>query len=343
MNAIHAASIEPPERVKRDEPAMLDKATYVAIRSSLAFEPSPLAVIGILSLNVSLCALALWLLSLGTTPAYLLSQLIFPIVFFQAFSILHECGHGSCTSRSWLNTLIGHCMSPLCFLPYFPWKFQHALHHAWSGNLDKDPSLTLLRGWRAGQRLPLLLRVAWRSWIPVASAMTHVVFWTYPITVWRKGPASQLGRCIASVVWMLGVYAGAHYAWPELFSFGNFALAFVIYLVAAELVNMPHHAGQPTVEGKLALWEQGYSTRSCYYPRLVSELLVLNFNFHVEHHLFPTLPWYRLRQARALIKPALGAGYNEAIGVQWNLENRSRDITHVLRAHEPPASEVREP
>jgi acyl-lipid omega-6 desaturase (Delta-12 desaturase) len=336
VNAISEAPSHTPTAVvaEPDDPSKLDKASYIAIKERLSFSPSPLIVVLILALNISLGAFGIWLLSLGTTPAYLLSQLLFPIAFFQAFSILHECGHGSCTSKSWLNTLIGHYASPLCFIPYFPWKFQHAQHHAWSGNLEKDPSLKLLRDWRSSQRVPLLIRLCWRTWIPLAAAVNHLVFWTYPITVLRTGTPSQLRRCIASLIWMAASYAGVIYAWPAIFSLGNFAPAIVIYLVAVELVNLPHHSDQRSTTDKLALWEQAYSTRSCYYPKLVSELLVLNFNFHIEHHLFPTLPWYRLRTARALIKPALGAGYSEAIGIRWNLENRFKDITEVLRARE---------
>jgi omega-6 fatty acid desaturase (delta-12 desaturase) len=339
MNAVvagdgeHARNGSPP-----GDPSKLDKATYAAIKEKLSFRPDWRVVVFILTLNASLGALGIWLLSLGTTTGYVIAQLIFPIVFFQAFSILHECGHGSCTSKSWLNALIGHYASPLCFLPYFSWKFQHAQHHVWSGNLEKDPSLKLLRDWRATQRVPLLIRIAWRSWIPLAAAMNHLVYWAYPMTVWRTGTASQLRRCVASLVWMAAVYAGLAYAWPEIFSLANFAPAIVIYLVAAELVNLPHHSDQPSTTQKLALWEQAYSTRSCYYPKLVSELLVLNFNFHIEHHLYPSLPWYRLREARALIKPALGAGYTEAIGIRWNLTNRFKDISQVLRAQASPPS-----
>lgn len=333
MNAIDAraagatAAVDQPK-----DPSRLDKATYMAIKERLTFRPSPWAAAGILALNVSLGALGIWLLSRGTTPAYLISQLVFPIVFFQAFSILHECGHGSFSPSSRVNTLVGHYASPLCFLPYFSWKFQHAQHHVWSGNLENDPSLKLLRDWRATQRVPVLVKLAWRSWIPLAGAMNHVTYWAYPIHVWRTGTASQARRCVASLVWMVAVYATVRYAWPEIFAVGNFALAIVIYLVAVELVNLPHHSDQPSTSEKLALWEQAFSTRSCYYPKLVSELLVLNFNFHIEHHLFPSLPWYRLRGARGLIKPALGMGYKEAIGIRWNLTNRFKDITQVLRA-----------
>lgn len=332
MNAISARGLPAMHAGAAKDPSRLDKGAYMAIKERLDLRPSPWAACGILALNVSLAALGFWLLSLDTTPAFLLSQLIFPVVFFQGFAILHECGHGSFSSKSWLNTLVGHYASPLCFLPYFSWKIQHAQHHVWSGNLDKDPALKLLRQWRATQRVPVVVQVAWRSWIPLAGAANHIVYWTYPITIFRTGTAGQLRRCIASLIWMVAVYGSLFYAFPETFTIGNFALAIFLYLVGVELVNLPHHSDQPATSEKLALWDQAFTTRSCYYPKLVSELLVLNFNFHIEHHLFPTLPWYRLRGARALIKPALGAGYKEAIGIRWNLVNRSKDLREVLKA-----------
>jgi acyl-lipid omega-6 desaturase (Delta-12 desaturase) len=65
----------------------------------------------------------------------------------------------------------------------------------------------------------------------------------------------------------------------------------------------------------------------------VSELLVLNFNFHVEHHLFPSLPWYRLRKARRLVTAALAASYQECIGISWNLGNRTRSIDTIIERY----------
>lgn len=314
------------------DPSKLAKAEYMAIRERLSFRPDPWVVIATLIIHHALIALGVWLLTLGTTLGYVLAQLVFPIVFFQAFSLLHECGHGSFASRTWVNTLVGHYVSPLAFLPYFPWKYQHAVHHTWTGNMEKDPTLKVLGRWRAQKRVPLVMRIAWRTWIPLGAVLNHVVYWAYPITVWRTGIRGQLLRCTFSVVWLFACYAALAYAWPELFTFANFAPAIVVYLIAAELVNLPHHADQRTTTGKLALWEQAYSTRSCDYPKVVSELLVLNFNFHIEHHLYPTLPWYRLRKARALLKPALGAGYHEAIGVSWNLEHRAMDMAKAVRA-----------
>jgi fatty acid desaturase len=85
-----------------------------------------------------------------------------------------------------------------------------------------------------------------------------------------------------------------------------------------------------TFDSKLPIWHQYRATRSCYYPRGVSELFVLNFNFHIEHHLFPALPWYRLRRARELVRSALGERYQEAIGIAWNIEHRTRDLQSIV-------------
>jgi len=120
--------------------------------------------------------------------------------------------------------------------------------------------------------------------------------------------------------------------------------SFVIYLVGVELVNFPHHLDMPTVDPqsskqRLYVWEQQATTRSCRYPGILSELLVLNFNLHTEHHLFPALPWFRLKHARELIKPALQPGYNEVHGIGWNYVMRTGDLDHIVQPNYIPSAE----
>jgi fatty acid desaturase len=121
-----------------------------------------------------------------------------------------------------------------------------------------------------------------------------------------------------------------HNVAPELTRPTNFLVAIALFLFAEELVNLPHHVDVSVVTGKLPVWKQYLATRSCYYPAVLSELLVLNFNFHIEHHLFPSMPWHRLRSARDILRSALGARYQEAIGIRWNIANRTRDIQSIV-------------
>jgi fatty acid desaturase len=309
----------------------LTKDEYARIRSELDMRPFVTPTLGILLLDALLLIGITSLLRSGSGAAFMLAQLLLVVVFFNSFSILHECGHGSASGHRWLNTLLGHYASTFCFIPYFPWKYIHQKHHAWTGNLERDPVLKSLRAWRS-HGVPRIVRWSWRSWIPLGALLQHVVYATYPQVMWRAGEATRekLVRNIVSLLWIPTAWTLLHAWLPDVVSFSNLAPAFVLFLVAEELVNIPHHVDMSTFDSKLPIWQQYRATRSCYYPRGVSELLVLNFNFHIEHHLFPALPWYRLRRAREIVRAALGERYQQAIGIAWNIEHRTRDLQSIV-------------
>lgn len=307
----------------------MDRATYLRLKARLDFRRSYLVTLAMIGVDLGLFALGLWMIARGGTGWFLAAQPIFATVFFRSFGLLHEAGHGNCSSRRWLNSLTGHYASILCFIPFFPWKDLHQKHHVWAGNADRDPTMRNLKVWRDAGRVPWLVRFGWRSWVPLAALAQHVVFLAYPLRLVRED-RSKIPEAAFSVLVLPLAYAGFYVVAPALFHPLNFAPALVLYLVAEELVNLPHHADLCTWPGRLPLWEQGKATRSCYYPPGVSEFFVLNFNFHTEHHFFPSLPWYRLRAARRLVKEALGAGYREAIGVAWNVNNRGADLQRLV-------------
>jgi hypothetical protein len=60
----------------------------------------------------------------------------------------------------------------------------------------------------------------------------------------------------------------------------------VIYPFANELVNVLQRASLLTFSDRLPLWNQRQATHSCY-PLFMSDMRVLNFDFDIEHHVFP--------------------------------------------------------
>jgi acyl-lipid omega-6 desaturase (Delta-12 desaturase) len=320
----------------------LSKQEYTRIRSQLSFEPS--ALLGALTLLVhgALACLVFRLLALDTTAAYWGAQLLLPIVMFQAFGVLHDCGHGSFSSKRWINTLVGHYASVFCCLPFLPWRYVHAEHHVWAGNPERDPGLAIVRRAREG-KLPWIIASTWRAWLPLAGFAQHIVFWMYPIVQARRGKLtrSRLVRCAGSVIFLGLALTALHYAAPHLFTIRNFLPGIFLYTMLVELVNIPHHTGLTAFDERMPLWEQHLPTRSCNYPPIVSELLVLNFNFHIEHHLFPNLPWYRLRAARKLVHPALGYLYREAHGLNWAIRARKQNLAEVLTQNSADFESVR--
>ncbi len=325
--------------------ASLTKQGYRELRAKLEFRQRfvPNALVLLIDLGLIWVAFQMAALSttLGAAPGwavYLVAQLLFVVVFFHGFALLHECGHGSCSNNETINTIVGHITSLFCFMPYYPWKYIHAEHHTWAGNVHRDPTLRLVRDYEASQKVKnWAIRVAWRTWVPLLALFQHVVFWTYPWMLYREGRlrGKRLWRSIASIALLGGSYAALALWGPSWMQLQYFWPALVIYLMVVELINFPHHMGTRLFsnsdhDSKLPLWKHNEVTRSCYYPPGIADLLLLNFNFHTEHHLFPDLPWFRLGRARRLTKEALGEEYCETIGINWNLENRAKDATQVF-------------
>jgi omega-6 fatty acid desaturase (delta-12 desaturase) len=55
----------------------------------------------------------------------------------RAFIIFHDCGHGSFFKSQRANNFLGVICGILVFTPYYQWRFEHAVHHATSGDLDR--------------------------------------------------------------------------------------------------------------------------------------------------------------------------------------------------------------
>jgi omega-6 fatty acid desaturase (delta-12 desaturase) len=55
----------------------------------------------------------------------------------RVFIIFHDCGHGSFFKSRTANDVVGFIAGVLTFTPYYHWRWEHSLHHATSGDLDR--------------------------------------------------------------------------------------------------------------------------------------------------------------------------------------------------------------
>ena len=53
------------------------------------------------------------------------------------FIIFHDCGHGSYFRSRTANSVVGFITGMLTFTPFYHWRWEHAIHHASAGHLDK--------------------------------------------------------------------------------------------------------------------------------------------------------------------------------------------------------------
>ncbi len=54
----------------------------------------------------------------------------------RAFSLMHDCGHGSLFRSRRLNRLVGFSLGALNAIPQHPWSRDHAFHHKHNGNWE---------------------------------------------------------------------------------------------------------------------------------------------------------------------------------------------------------------
>src|SRR2546430_6527153 len=55
----------------------------------------------------------------------------------RVFIIFHDCGHGSFFKSPRANNIWGFLSGLLTFTPFHHWRWEHSLHHATSGDLDR--------------------------------------------------------------------------------------------------------------------------------------------------------------------------------------------------------------
>jgi acyl-lipid omega-6 desaturase (Delta-12 desaturase) len=68
----------------------------------------------------------------------------------RVFIVFHDCGHGSFFKSKMANNITGFVAGMLTLTPYYHWRWEHALHHGSSGQLDRRGAGDDLRtAWRA--------------------------------------------------------------------------------------------------------------------------------------------------------------------------------------------------
>ena len=221
----------------------------------------------------------------------------------RAFIIFHDCGHGSFFKSSKANHICGAITGVLTFTPYYHWRWEHAIHHSSSGDLDRRGTgdvwtltvqeyLESSRWKRFGYRLvrnPILLFVI--------APLVLFVFW-------QRIPNPKAGlRERLSVYWtnlgLLLMMAGM--SW--IFGLQAYLIIQLIAIAVAGSTGIWLFYVQHQFEG--VYWERNenwdYATAalkgSSFYklPKIL-QWFSGNIGFHHIHHLSPRIPNYHLEK-----------------------------------------------
>lgn len=203
-----------------------------------------------------------------------------------AFYLLsHEGHHDLLFRRRWLNHAVNVALCvPLLHSPA-AYRVLHELHHRFLGG-PGDPDE--YRNYTSQPRLRWALQ-----WVRLTMG-TLVYMPLIPVVAWRRAGSDVRGRIALE-------YAGMTAIWIPVLAIVPLTVLLQVWLIPGVIVGyisavraLAQHALTRADDPLLA-------SRSVRSNPLVAFLL-LNENFHLEHHLFPEVPSYNLPRMRALLR-----------------------------------------
>ncbi len=234
--------------------------------------------------------------------------------FFAVFLIGHDCTHGSFSRYPWLNETIGNLVQGFVLVPHFPWRLSHAHHHAVTNNLDDDEGFGPIReSWASPGRARAYrlayagLGVSFLLYFYVGASphgRRHFCFWD---PFFRR----RLRACATSVVWYAANLAAA--VWLLLFSGAGdifvrlYVLPLLVFGSCAVVVFFAHHNDWRTRWYSRSAWRPDVVVKTGTVDRTWGRFLdnvILHIAYHQVHHIFPTIPHYRLKQATVAFRAA---------------------------------------
>ncbi|MEZ5886257.1 MAG: fatty acid desaturase family protein [Paracoccaceae bacterium] len=214
----------------------------------------------------------------------------------------HECGHGTAFRTPWMNNAVYHIASFMIVRNPVTWRWSHARHHTDTIIVGRDPEIAVMRPPAALRLLSNFfgLADAWAGWNRMllnASGRLDPEEATFI-------PDSERPKVVkVARVWAL-IYAATIglAVWT-----GSILPLMVIGL--PRLYGAWHHVMTGLLQhGALAdnVIDHRLNSRTVYMNP-ISRFIYWNMNYHIEHHMFPMVPYHRLPDLHARIKDDLPA------------------------------------
>jgi len=219
------------------------------------------------------------------------------------FIIFHDCGHGSFFKSRKANDILGFITGVLTFTPYYHWRWEHALHHSTSGDLDRRGTgdvwtLTVQEYLSASRWKRFTYRLA-RNPIILFVLAPAFLFLVKQRFAAAKAPVRERRSVYWTNLALLAMATGL----GCLFGLKMFLLIQVGILMAAGTAGVWLFYVQHQFEG--VYWERSEQWDYCTAALKGSSFYKLpkilqwfsgNIGFHHIHHLSPRIPNYNLEK-----------------------------------------------
>ncbi|GAB4388169.1 fatty acid desaturase [Albidovulum sp.] len=210
------------------------------------------------------------------------------------FTLEHECTHRTPFRSAALNDAVGRVAGTAIFLPFSWFRAFHLAHHRFTNLPGQDPELDSPKPETVGQWLRHVSGLGvWRS---QAAVILRLALGRERA---RYLPPRALPRMRREARAMLGLYAlaAASLLWSPLVLW-VWLVPLLVGQPFLRLYLLAEHGDCPRVA---SMFE---NTRTTFTNRLV-RFLAWNMPYHVEHHVFPAVPFHKLPELHRLMRREL--------------------------------------
>lgn len=249
----------------------------------------------------------------------------------------HECGHGTAFKTAWMNDVIYNIASFMVIRNPVTWRWSHARHHTDTYIVGRDAEIAWMRPPKT-----LMNFLAFFDVIGVIRSLKILVLNAAGyLSPDEKDfiPESERGKVVSVARIHIFIYvltiatALAMRSWLPLMLiglpriYGSWHMVMCGHLQHAGLADnvLDHRLNSRTV-----------------YMNPISRYIYWNMNYHVEHHMFPMVPYHALPRLHDLIKNDLPPpntsildGYREIIA---SLRQQKIDPEYAYRKTLPPTA-----
>ena len=196
-----------------------------------------------------------------------------------AGTVIHDACHQSAHRNRVMNAMLGHGSALMLAFAFPGFTRVHLQHHGHVNHPEDDPDHYVSTGG------PL--------WLIAVRFLYHEVFF-FQRRLWRKYELLEwfISRLIVGVI----VYISVQYHFLGYILNFWFIPAFVVGIALGLFFDyLPH---RPFAERDR--WKNAR-----VYPNPILNILIMGQNYHLIHHLWPSIPWYNYQPAYYVMKPLL--------------------------------------
>jgi ferredoxin-NADP reductase/fatty acid desaturase len=234
-------------------------------------------IVGLFFAAIAVFVFSTWAALSDRLPAPA-TVLLSATAIFVLFTVLHDAAHYSISTRRWVNVAFGRVamlfVSPL--ISFMSFAFIHIEHHRNTNDGENDPDhfVSGAPWWQLPVRFPLM----------------DVPYLAFLVRNVRRRPRAEVLE--TSVLMLASVTAIVTCAFT-----GHLWMLAVVYLIPARVAMfvlawwfdwLPHHDLEDTQQ------ENRYrATRNRVGSEWILTPLLLSQNYHLVHHLHPSIPFHR--------------------------------------------------